>query len=77
MGLSSGVSVCKASECSLVMDVSTTTCSVIDATTTVCVGPDVVTYQDWIFVNSWLVFLVALAVVGVFFSGFGRGRKVS
>lgn len=39
---------------------NTTTCTLQDASTTLCVSDNLVGFQEWLFVNAVLIFFIAL-----------------
>jgi len=53
-------------------DGTTTDCVVVATTTDMSVP----TFQDWVFAQMWIVFLLALIAIGYFFSGFKKGDSV-
>ena len=52
---------------------ATTTCTT-DGTTTICVSPVQVAYLDWLVVNAFIIFFLALMASSIIFSEFGKGR---
>jgi len=52
---------------------SSTDCTVL-ATSTDMTSP---TYNDWIFVQMWIIFMLTLLVAGFFFKGFKRGKSIT